>query len=65
MRVIEEQGLQVGDWKWLELYAEWQRMRSEGHKFEFIVYYLADTFNLSRSSVYRIVKRMEKQVKPI
>ena len=50
------------DYIYVEMYSEYMRMRSEGHKYEYIVYYLSNQYNVSEASVYRIVKRLDKEL---
>lgn len=50
------------DVRYIELYRDWVRMRAEGHKYSYIVYYLSIQYDVSESSVNRIVKRMDKEV---
>ena len=50
------------DYSYVEMYSEYMRMRSEGHKYEYIVYYLSNQYNVSEASVYRIVKRLDKEL---
>ena len=50
------------DYIYVEMYSEYMRMRSEGHKYEYIVYYLSNQYNVSEASVYRIVKRLDKDL---
>ena len=47
---------------YVEMYSEYMRMRSEGHKYEYIVYYLSIQYIVSDASVYRIVKRLDKEL---
>ena len=62
MQAIEQSGVRLEDWRWVALYDEWVRMKNEGHKYEYIVYYLGEKFGISATSVYRIVKRLEKPI---
>lgn len=44
----------------MEVYEEWCRLRKEGHKITYIAYYLSRQYDMNESSVYRLVKRMER-----
>lgn len=50
------------DVRYIALYEDWKRMKTEGHKYSYIVYYLSMQYEVSESSVNRIVKRMDKEV---
>lgn len=54
--------IKPSDYIYVEMYSEYMRMRSEGHKYEYIVYYLSNQYNVSEASVYRIVKRLDKEL---
>ena len=54
--------IKPSDYIYVEMYREYMRMRSEGHKYEYIVYYLSNQYNVSEASVYRIVKRLDKEL---
>lgn len=50
------------DVRYIDLYRDWVRMKKEGHKYQYIVYYLSTEYDVSETSVYRIVKRLEKDI---
>lgn len=62
LRRLALAGVSMTDVLWLEVYEEWLRLKREGHKVTYIVYYLSDQYGLSEMSVYRLVKRMERKV---
>lgn len=60
---LNENGVKATDERYLQLYADWVRMRNEGQKYQYIVYYLSTQYNVSESGIARIVKRFEKEAK--
>lgn len=59
---LDTNGIPPSDVRYLKMYADWVRMRAEGHKYAYIAYYLTTQYGVSETSLYRIVKRMEKQL---
>lgn len=60
---LNENGVKATDIRYLELYADWVRMRKEGQKYQYTVYYLSTQYDISESGIARIVKRFEKEAK--
>jgi len=48
------------DYKYVGLVEDFRRLKSEGHKYAFIVSYLAEQYDVNESTVYRIVRRLEE-----
>jgi N-methylhydantoinase A/oxoprolinase/acetone carboxylase beta subunit len=46
----------------IDLYAEWARLKAEGHKSVYIVSYLADKYDKSEQRVWKIVKSMGMEI---
>lgn len=59
---MSKNNMNPSDYIYVEMYGEYMRMKSEGHKYDYIVYYLANQYNVSEASVYRIVKRLDKEI---
>lgn len=49
--------------KYLELFEEYKRLDAEGHKKEYIVYYLQQEYGIGRATVYRVISEMERAMK--
>lgn len=62
-KFMSRNGIDPRDIENVGLYMDWVRMREEGHKYQFIMYYLTTQYGKSESNVQRIVKRMEREVK--
>lgn len=61
-KTMARNGIDPRDIDNISLYNDWVRMRKEGHKYQFIIYYLTTQYGKSESGVLRIVKRMEREV---
>ena len=53
-------GGNTNDFKDVEIYSEYLKMKSLGHKVSYIVMALSDKFNICERKVYKIVSKMEK-----
>lgn len=63
LKVMSDFGLRRDDYLHIELYEEYTRMRDNGEKVEYILYFLASKYKLSESTVKRIVRRFSKEVR--
>lgn len=55
--------LRRDDYKHIELYEEYVKMRSNGDKVDYILSVLGNKYKLSESTIKRIIKRLSKEVK--
>lgn len=53
-------GFRPDDCKYIELYAEYDRMRRDGEKMTYIVSFLSVKYGVSERKVYDIIKRFKK-----
>lgn len=60
-----DNGINLEDAKFLEMYDDYLAMRKEGHKYDYVIYYLSQKYNKSESSVWRTIKRMSAEVAKI
>lgn len=63
MKVMSEADIRVDDWRWVKMYEEYLEMRERREKFRYVVAHLAEVYGVSESSVKRVVKRLEREVK--
>ena len=61
LEVLDSNGMNVKDVKYLPMYEEYRRMVREGHKMIYIVAFLSEEYGLAESTVYRIVAKMKKE----
>lgn len=62
-KVMAENGIKPDDVRYLKLYEDWKRLRSEGHKVRYISYYLSEQYGVGEATIFRIAKRFEKVLK--
>lgn len=46
----------------IDMYAEWVRLKAEGHKSVYAVAYLADKYGCSEQNVWKWIKRLSAKV---
>ncbi len=63
LKAMSESGLRVSDYEYVEMYEEYVIMRSMGEKYDYVVKVLSDRYRISESTIRRIIKRFEKEVK--
>lgn len=54
---LEAVGIRPGDCKYIDLYAEYVRMRHGGEKVTYVVSFLAEKYNVSERKVYGLLKK--------
>lgn len=59
---LDRNDIKTADVRYVQMYRDWQRMREEGHKWDWIMYWLGKEYDLSETSVWRILKRMDKEI---
>lgn len=59
---LDRNDIKTADVRYVQMYRDWQRMREEGHKWDWIMYWLGKEYDLSETSVWRILKRMDKDI---
>ena len=62
LRVMNDNNIDVSDIKYMKMYDDYIRLKEEGHKVVYIVYYLSEQYGCGETTVYRVVKRMEKRI---
>lgn len=62
MEQLQTLPVQPSDVRYLELYNDYQRLTSEGHKKTYILQYLSDEYNVDERTIYRIVKKFSTEV---
>lgn len=62
LRLLNTNNVQLQDIERLEAYRQYKRLIAEGHKKEWIFYYLQEQYGVSKSTVLRLVERLETVV---
>lgn len=63
LAVLMSNDVDAKDVKYLEMYQEYMRLKKEGHKVGYVVYYLSQQYECSEATVYRVVKRMAQKIR--
>lgn len=63
LTILTANDVDAKDVKYLELYENFVRLKDEGHKVGYIVYYLSQQYECSEATVYRVVKRMAQDIR--
>jgi Mn-dependent DtxR family transcriptional regulator len=62
LKKMSDCDLRIDDYKHIEMYEEYARMRQNGEKVDYILRFLSDKHKLSESTIKRIVRRLSKKV---
>lgn len=60
LKWLHDFGIESNDYKWVPLYQEYLKMKSEGDKVTYIVAVLSRKYNVCERKVYKIIQKMEK-----
>lgn len=63
LKLMSSFDLRCDDYKHIEMYDEYIRMKKEGEKTDYILAVLSSKFGLSESTIKRVVRRLSKEVK--
>ncbi len=63
LKLLSNFGLRCDDYKHIELFEEYMQMRKNGDKVDYALYILSNKYNISESTVKRIIRRFSKEVK--
>ena len=61
-KALAEANIDPADVNYLRLYEEWLRMKAEGHKYDYILFYLGQQYGISKTTVWRIITRMGENI---
>lgn len=63
LTILAANDVDAKDVKYLGLYRDFVRLKKEGHKIGYVVYYLSQQYECSEATVYRVVKRMTQDIR--
>lgn len=63
LKLMSSYDLRCDDYLYIGLFEEYTRMRDEGIKVDYILACLSEKYNMSESTVKRIIRRFSKEVK--
>lgn len=61
LKVLSKCDVSRDDWRFIELYEDFMKMRSEGLKYRACVMVLSEKYHVSRATVERAVKRLSAE----
>lgn len=61
--ILAKNNVSVNDVKYLLAYEDYKRLQREGHKYDFIVYYIEQQYSVKATTLWRLVKRLDEEVK--
>jgi len=62
LSILADANVMTSDVKYLCMYDDYCRMKSEGHKIIYIVAMLSDVFDISERTVYNVINKFEKEI---
>lgn len=60
MKMLHESGIKADDYRWIELYREYRKMKRNGDKTVYVVAVLSERYQICERKVYKVLKRMEQ-----
>ena len=63
LKLLSKYAVKTEDYKHLDLFADYVRMRDLGEKTSYIVAVLSEKYNLSEATIYRLLRKFRKTVK--
>lgn len=61
-KVLADNGVSPSDYKFVSLVEEYNRLKGEGRKYAYIVFYLSQQYDIGETTVYRIIKRLGEEI---
>lgn len=62
IEILIKNDLDIQDVKYIEAFQEYSRLMSEGHKQLYVIQYIEDEYEVSKSTIKRLIKRFSKEV---
>ena len=62
MEQMVQMPINPSDVKYLELYRDYMRLVTEGHKKTYIMQYLSDEYEVDERTIYRIINKFSAEV---
>lgn len=62
LELMSKHGLRLDDWRHIAMYEEYCLLRAGKEKFRYIIALLAERYEISESTVKRVVKRLSREV---
>ena len=65
LRRLQAVGIRPGDERYVDLYADYERMTREGHKVTYVMACLSAKYGVCERKAYSLVKRMKADCKDL
>ena len=62
LQKLHDAGIKAVDYKLVDLYKEYTRLKADGLKICYIVAHLSDQYCMSQRSVYSTIKKLEQDI---
>ena len=62
LKMLIANDVDMNDVKYLRMYEDLKRLKSEGHKRMYIYSYLEEQYGVPMTTIYRVEKRMERDM---
>ena len=63
LEMMSDADIKASDYRYINLYDEYLRLRQEGHKYEYATTLLSQRYKISHSSVIRLIRRLGHSVR--
>lgn len=62
MKLLSDYDIRMGDFKYINLYSDYEDIVSQGGKVSYAVAVLAGKYDISEASIYRILRRFRRTI---
>lgn len=62
MNFLSKRGIKMDDCKYVDMFADYEVMRTNGDKVTYIISELSAKYHISEASIYRILKRFKASI---
>lgn len=62
LKLLSKFGVHIDDFKYIDLFSDYEEMLNEGNKITYIVSVLSDKYSISEATVYRVLKRFKATI---
>ena len=62
LQTLGKNNIDPKDVRYLPMFADYRRLKCEGHKMCYIAYYLSQEYSCGEATVYRVIKRMQQEI---
>lgn len=62
MEMLSKHDIKMSDCKYVNLYADYEELVGNGSKISYVVAVLAEKYNMSETSVYRLLRKFKRTI---